>query len=633
VTAGYTYIKVEPQDFSATVFDTDDLSTVRGSSLILARAPQDIEAALRSEPALNNIEIHSILASASTLILRCHVSDPSTPTLLPNPQVVKPPKGINKGQWRRALNHPDALPDPLSADKISERASAIRTTFETNAKDPLPEGTDWIVAQLLKVLGKRAGQLNNSDGTLQLNETQTAQVFRTISAVVNDQSHDPAYWRFNFGIVTYQAPAGENVAISFDAIATELHTTQLQKLTCPIPPPPANRDRPHDEVVCALTRILPASSKAKGISESAETRRQYGRLAKKDFYESTLDKAFADTDMLDTSGFSVESIASLERARDEIKTILGQIDSGFDFASSFDGIVAEPHCGRSLSINANQCVVAMDGNGFGARCAKLLSEGIEGRGKLRNFSIYLDTLKAGMLARIITFILTRDEMKRDGVARFETLLWGGDEFAFVLPAWAGWDFLVMLQEEISHWEDPFDTKQKLTIATGAVFAPRRAPIRDVRASAMFLADDAKAHDRNRSLVQVLAFEGIDRVHMHPGAFRSSWLGRTVDPAAFSFEKDSLMSIQTLVQNELTSVGRSALERWQTIGRTQVAKNVGDLDEALSDIRKSSARISRGDGAFEKIEAIRLADGKSNDPLLSLALVNMYFDYLMPVTKQ
>ena len=75
-------------------------------------------------------------------------------------------------------------------------------------------------------------------------------------------------------------------------------------------------------------------------------------------------------------------------------------------------------------------------------------------------------------------------------ARIETLMWGGDELIWAVPAWCAVDALLFFFEQTRDWREPIQQTQ-LTHAVGMVLCAHNAPIRSTVELARNLADHAK----------------------------------------------------------------------------------------------------------------------------------------------
>lgn len=119
--------------------------------------------------------------------------------------------------------------------------------------------------------------------------------------------------------------------------------------------------------------------------------------------------------------------------------------------------------------------------------------------------------------------------------RFETLLWGGDELIWVVPAWQGLRILRFFYEH-ARWEYE---GSPLKHAAGLVFCHHDAPIHRIRRLAEALCGLAKdaAVQENRVAYQVL--ESFDHTGDDLTAFRAGRLPRGADPRSLTIPGDAL----------------------------------------------------------------------------------------------
>ena len=94
--------------------------------------------------------------------------------------------------------------------------------------------------------------------------------------------------------------------------------------------------------------------------------------------------------------------------------------------------------------------------------------------------------------------------------RLETLLWGGDEIIWVVPAWKGWELLQFFFTEFR-----YPASAPLTFSAGLVFCHKKAPIHTIRSLAGKLVSHLKGRSENRFLYRVL--ESFDHIaEIDPG---------------------------------------------------------------------------------------------------------------------
>jgi GNAT superfamily N-acetyltransferase len=175
------------------------------------------------------------------------------------------------------------------------------------------------------------------------------------------------------------------------------------------------------------------------------------------------------------------------------------------FAQSFEDIVADPPPRLPASVQRKIAVFYADGNAFGQ-----IAEQQSNMAALGAFSKHLVALQSTLLQAILRDMLGPEVGQADGHPlyepsataalygagkgppglRFETLLWGGDEMRFVMPAWLGLGFARRFFEIVKDWRAPDGTP--LTFAAGLVICNAKTPIRQVRTLLGEMADHAKA---------------------------------------------------------------------------------------------------------------------------------------------
>ena len=94
----------------------------------------------------------------------------------------------------------------------------------------------------------------------------------------------------------------------------------------------------------------------------------------------------------------------------------------------------------------------------------------------------------------------------DLYVRLETLLWGGDEFMLVVPAWKGWQVLTHFLTEMQAQDWQFENNT-LTYAASIVFCHSNSPIHRVKELAKQLVDDVVK--KGSPLVNAFAYEVLE----------------------------------------------------------------------------------------------------------------------------
>lgn len=199
-------------------------------------------------------------------------------------------------------------------------------------------------------------------------------------------------------------------------------------------------------------------------SASVAARRNYGRNARQKFYGSLLGPDYAKLSFTDSVADIAEELPSSYRL--------------------------------PISLRSKIAVFYADGNKFG---------GIRKKVGAKAFSDRLDILRKSLLKSILDWYVAgqagEDEsgplgdafvvydQKRDRWAlRFETLMWGGDELLFVLPAWLAVPFTQGFFEATRDWTIG---GVPVSHAAAVAIAHHKTPIRQLRAVAKHSADLAK----------------------------------------------------------------------------------------------------------------------------------------------
>lgn len=231
---------------------------------------------------------------------------------------------------------------------------------------------------------------------------------------------------------------------------------------------------------CDLNRVRPASQPDhKGpeeliVSESVFRRRQHGRVARQNFYHRETG--------INTPGFC-----------EDLDDLTNDVSRG--------------------GLHHKMAILFIDGNRFGDLQRRLCTT----EETQREFDEHVKSYRRRFLGALIEKargMLAFQTM--DGRLRLETLMWGGDELAFALPAWMGlWTLAYFL--EIS--EDWTFAGEPLRHATGLVFCHHKAPIHRIKRIAKELTDIAKKN-RDENLVAYQVLETFDHTGSDLRAFRS-----------------------------------------------------------------------------------------------------------------
>jgi CRISPR/Cas system-associated protein Cas10 (large subunit of type III CRISPR-Cas system) len=247
--------------------------------------------------------------------------------------------------------------------------------------------------------------------------------------------------------------------------------------------------------ICDIDNIRPLAkkiSKKERVSESVFQRRQYGRWLKQYFYQQHT------------------GIKKLPRFVNDLSEL------------SYDKSRGHLH--------HKMAVIYLDGNGFG-KIQQEICEGDENGEFLLDFDKKVKKYRRDFLRRFLTKTISQPEWtfidpadkKNPEKHRLETLLWGGDEMTFVVPAWLGWWTLDYFFRESKEWN--FEKDYPLTHGAGLVFCHHNAPIHRITKLAKDLAELAKAKSRKKSYVAYQVLESFDYVSEDLEEFRENGLAR------------------------------------------------------------------------------------------------------------
>jgi hypothetical protein len=261
----------------------------------------------------------------------------------------------------------------------------------------------------------------------------------------------------------------------FERVVSQLTTAnRIRQMKSPSLIYPKVADVTQSTSVCKLDLVRPGAPQN---SESSESRRDYGRKQKQKLYFNILKQ---------DGGFAEAEIPKLQYVNE-----LGDLAG---------------NSGSWGNLGDKMAVIAVDGNNIGKKCKGL------GVDDLGNFSRDLRKYQAQFLMEALRKFGGEIAWKNGDEMRIETLLWGGDEVIWVVPAWTGLAFLQEFFAHVVSW--PKLGGAKLTFSAGVVFCNHKSPIHAVRD----LADDLckKVKDWRKELPEDNMFgyqvlESFDRV--------------------------------------------------------------------------------------------------------------------------
>lgn len=254
---------------------------------------------------------------------------------------------------------------------------------------------------------------------------------------------------------------------------------QMQQLSVAMP------KKSQVSTICALDNLRPANEigtvkgKKEKISFSIQQRLKHGRNQKRRFYR--------EETQIPISGF------------------VGNIEELGKFSKEELRLLKEKNKQHLKQLNNKIAVLYFDGNGFSG-IQKEKCETVENQ---REFDKTVQQQRRDFLADLLTKIENNEDFKTaKGEVRIETLLWGGDEMTFVVPAWKGLEVLNFFYQQSHDWQF---SGAKLTHAGGIVFCQANSPIQRIEKLARDLADGVKDTDEGRkcNFFDFMVLESID----------------------------------------------------------------------------------------------------------------------------
>ncbi|NTT85948.1 hypothetical protein [Tabrizicola fusiformis] len=388
------------------------------------------------------------------------------------------------------------------------------------------------------------------------------------------------------------------------------------------------------------------------VSQSVHDRRRHGMDKKQKLIAE-------ETALTDPVTGQSKSLLS-KTAEDWLKSQSGVTRPFAMQTSSISDHAARPE-GLKTTLADKICVITLDGNGFG----KVQDEALTKSDTLEAQQVFDNTV-AGLRARIIAAVFSEvirrkgygkpspDEERvrqdirdsADQVARFELLLWGGDEIMFIVPARLGWPVLEIVGRTAKNLDL---LGEPVSFSIGAVFCHHDAPIARIKKLADDLAghikglkpegvdgEDRKGRDgKAETLAMVEVLESFD----HIGTNLTSHLARAVPkPTGDPLSKAEREAFRALDLEELQSLRRAAealaAGRGGHVSRGRLrqvaqalhsgrAPGASYRDERWVELVSAAQKDLRGDAKA----ALKGERAFSQDRFF--ALLEAYWDYLVP----
>jgi len=224
------------------------------------------------------------------------------------------------------------------------------------------------------------------------------------------------------------------------------------------------------------------SDTSRYLSDSIFRRWEYGKKKKFNFYFDQKSRDLINAENKDSVLASIKDIG---------------------FYNDFEALAKHPDDDHKL--NNKLAVIYMDGNSFSKKQRDYIKNAADQVVAQRDFDEKIQGYRANFIFQLLKKYLEQEKSEK---IRLETLLWGGDEMLFVVPAWLGFDLLQFFFDQSKNWQ--LDNKP-LTHAAGLVFCHAKTPIANIRTLAQSIADTIKdtPTGREQNAWAYLVLESID----------------------------------------------------------------------------------------------------------------------------
>jgi len=626
-------LKLQAVNFTSTVADTADLRTMRGSSLALLRGPAVLADKLTGSLP-HAVGVNVVYQGASEVLIELWPmagaaeadADDSHRSTGANKadDPIQPYGGKNKGAWLKAIRPWTSKLSPSNLEEqvekclrhLAKNPRNLQRGGETLTAEELSRQFRWIMDQEQTKADLATAQ---SLGEARLQDWCEALAEHARRLVAEPAAGYPLDL-FTFVAAAASMGTGEKWPVVLARLDSRIGAEQHRQLTLSLSWE-AGVLRPASSAVCALTRTHPSGQqKVQGmpVSASVARRRRSGRHQKQHFYEEQLGHCAVIAEMI--ADKAAEARLSTCRA-----ALAAEEDIGF--THSFADIVGAPPDGLAPNVRGKLAVVYLDGNNLGKR-RQAAAQTLDG---LRRFSAELTVAQGGLLAAIVDWLLATSGMRNDealdveaGEAdrrfRFETLLWGGDEMAFVLPAWHGFSFVSILLDAIGTMRLPSDDAA-VTHGLGVVFASAKSPIGGLLDAAEQLAGAAKAKTPDgrsveRNDVQLLALEGIDRAALDVMALRGAYFQRpSIPPEHFSIAGETWAAACAAMRHADDRGCRTQLHRLMRQAIDAGALGCGPDETSARALRDRLCELGMAEVDDELLRSGVLARGSASQPFI------------------
>lgn len=548
-------LRMEGVNFDASLYDTNDLSTIRGSSLALLRAGGVALAALQCAPGATNVE--TVFTGASQAAFTFDTAD-------------------------------DVVAEPVAAHVRSVLTSSKAAGAAGGPEAELRDA----VAQLSFVVDVVPASTAGGADALEV-------------AMARNRTRQYREWTLPLPVFDPGAQAPDPFDSTRPATASERRVPP-GKFLLPVAPPRGKSDG------------------ERMYAPSVVARRAYGRTQRQEFYKAETGRG---------------------------------IGKGLAYTDEFEAIVANPPDKVPLSLRSKMAVLYADGNGFGKIRAAMTAEHGNATDAFRDFSGQLVALRRGLLqglcdwygagikaseAGLDTFAVRQDKSSDSYDLRLETLLWGGDELMFVIPAWLALAALQGFFAATRGWQIKGPKgNHDLTHAAGLVICHHKTPIRQAKRIAEELALACKAAAGGRNAASIAIFESLSPSETALAEARAGLYGGRSKDELEAIDKmlvipgDGFNKVGDVIAALKSEGDEAPLPRSKLYDALRAARGKGglmtnDAQAAIDELLQDYATRVRG---LETFDASRLVlpqvDGANRTLPVTLGLIAELWDYVAP----
>ncbi|HIP83251.1 MAG TPA: hypothetical protein EYH19_06720 [Desulfocapsa sulfexigens] len=248
-----------------------------------------------------------------------------------------------------------------------------------------------------------------------------------------------------------------------------------------------------------------------------------------------------------------------------------------EFTNNFEELSANKEMG---DLHHKIAFFYADGNGFG----KLQFDTCLKEDEQKAFDIAIKAYRVELLTKIINACTDLLKNPKKDKLQFETLLWGGDELIFVVPAWQGWWLAEKFFEYTRNWNF---LENNLTHGASLIFCHHNSPIHRIRDLAVTLAELAKKKSRKQNLLAYQVLESFDHLGTSPDEYRKKLCPPGIDGDDLIIDGDSLAGVR---QAFITIRDRFPRRQLHAIIRNLHGTSVDGQREVLEDAEKMCKEI-------------------------------------------